>query len=317
MTLVKESNIFHPSRRAGLIFQIAVILLLTLLGGIGVYRAAHASVGPQLLLYLLPALLAMGLVPWIIYRAYASYRSFYALERDGIRLQWGWRLEDIPMDAVIGVRRVHELGYPLPLPFPRWPGAVVGQRRLPDGGRVEFMASDAQNIILIATAKRTYAISPADPQQFMSVFRRLAELGSLTPIPARSVHPSFLLARVWGERPARILLISGFAFSLLLLIWVSLIVPGRRTIPFGFRPDGSPSDAIPAVQLLLLPVMNAFFYLTNLLLGLFFYRRSGRTDINEPDNPLVWRTLAYLLWGSGTLTALFFLSGVGFLANGG
>ena len=313
MTAMNDAILFYPPRRLGLAFQSILILLLTALGSWGFWQAAQSSVGPVLLLYLLPALMAMGLAPWIGYRAYASYRSFYALERDGIRLQWGWRMEDIPMDAVSEVRRIDELSYPLPLPFPRWPGAVAGQRSLPDGGQVEFMAVNTQNIILIATAKRSYAISPADPQQFMRAFRQLAELGSLTPIAARSVYPSFLLARVWGERAARFLLISGFVLGLLVLIIVSLIVPTRRTIPFGLLPDGSPRDLIPAVQLLLLPVMNAFFYLTNFFLGLFLHRRGGRSEADST----VWRMLAYLLWSCGVLTGLAFLAAVIFMVSSG
>jgi hypothetical protein len=47
--------------------------------------------------------------------------------------------------------------------------------------------------------------------------------------------------------------------------------------------------------LLLLPVLNTFFYMAESLFGLYFFR-SDET-----------RTLAYLLWGSGLFTAILFL----------
>jgi len=152
---------------------------------------------------------------------------------------------------------------------------------------------------------RVFAISPADPDEFLRTYQRLSELGSLTPLPARSLYPAFLLARVWASKPARYLLLGGLILSLGLLVVVSLIVPSRPAISLGFNPDGTPTDLVPSVRMLLLPFLNSFFYLADLLAGLFFYRREGG------------QALAYLLWGSGVLTATFFLGAVIFIQGTG
>jgi len=298
---VSETTLFYPSHRFGLIFHALAMLALGVGGAWGLYKATRAEVGPTFLLFLLLTLLAFSLVPLLAYRAYALWKASYTLERDGIRLRWGLREEVIPMDVVRWVRPADEIGYLLSFPRVRWPGAVLGIRRLPDGSQVEFMAAQTRPLVLIAAFGRVFAISPADPDRFLRTYQRLNELGSLTPLPSRSLYPAFLLARVWANKLARYLILVGLILSLLLLVVVSLLVPSRPVISLGFNPDGTPTVPIPSIRMLLLPFLNTFFYLADLLGGLFFYRREGGQD------------LAFLLWGSGVLTALFFLGALIFI----
>ncbi len=305
MSIVSEEIVFRAHRRTGLVFHIIIILVLIVGAGIGLRQAAQASIGPVFLLYLLPGLISAALIPAFGYYGYALYRSYYVLQRAGIRLHWGLRAEDIPINVVQWVHRASELEQPLVLPWLHWPGAVVGKRFVPGLGEVEFMASNRSSLVLIGTANKIFAISPKDPQEFISGYQRLTELGSLTSLPARSVFPTFLLARVWSSRAARLLLLTGLGFSLLLLIWVSLAVPGRSQITLGFDPSGNPRDPIPSVRLLLLPVINTLVFLSDTLLGFYFYR-------NEEAQPL-----AFLLWGGGALSSLLFLISVLFILNMG
>ena len=71
----------------------------------------------------------------------------------------------------------------------------AGTRRHPDLGMVEFIASDSRNIILIATSKRIFAISPMDAGLLVRTFARATEMGSLTPAEPKSVYPSFIITR--------------------------------------------------------------------------------------------------------------------------
>jgi hypothetical protein len=301
---MEGSFIFYPPRRPGLIFQGAAILGLAAAGLLSLWEATQAQVGPVFLLYLLPALLALGVVPFLAYRAYAMWRAAYILERDGLHIYWGLRAEDIPMSSVKWMRLAGETQASLPMPLLRWPGAVLGVRRLPDGEQVEFLASQTRPLVLVATPERIYAISPHDPGEFLHRYQHFSELGSLAPLPARSVFPSFLLARVWSTLPARYLLLAGLVLSLILLAWVSLAIPLRPAISLGFSPDGIPAEPVPSVRLLLLPVLNGFFYLASVLAGLYFFRSEGEPEANARV------PLAYLLWGSGALTPLLFLFGV-------
>ena len=293
-----DSLLFYPPYRFGLIVQIAAILVLLALGILGLLQAAQSPIGLEFLLYLIPVLLVSIFIPLIGYRAYALWRASYFIERDGIYLRWGLREVVIPMDVVTWVRSSQEFESGLPRPWFRWPGAVLGVRLLPDGTRVEYLAAQSNQLILISTEDGIYAISPANPEEFMLAYQRFAELGSLTPLSPHSVYPANLLRRVWASPSARYMLLGGLIVTLLLLVLVSLYVPSSPQISLGFNPDGSPASKVPSVYLLLLPVLNSMFYSVNALFGLYLFRVEER------------QTLAYLLWGSGLLTAILFIIAV-------
>lgn len=241
------------------------------------------------------------LVPVLVYRLYTLYNASYVFERDLIRLQWGWRVVKIPTNEIIWVRPTSDLEIPIQLPRLRWPGAMLGTRRFPDGRPVEFLASQATNLTLIGTHERVYAISPENPEHFSKAYQRLIELGSLNPTEAFSIHPSFLFARVWSALPARILLIIALVESLLLLIWVSLAIPQFAQVSLGFAPTGIPREPIPSIQLMLIPILYFLTILLNSLVGLFFYR----SDDNHP-----W---AYLFWSTSVLVGALFLLAVNYI----
>src|SRR6266540_4032384 len=122
---------------------------------------------------------------------------------------WGFRFEDIPLTDIEWVRPASDLTSPLLLPRFRLPGAVLGTRRHPDLGLVEFIASSSRNLILIATSKRIFAISPRDAAGLVQTFARATEMGSLMRTEAKSVYPSFLITQAWESAIARFLWMSG------------------------------------------------------------------------------------------------------------
>jgi len=311
---VNERYVFLPPRTTGLIFHGAAILILLGLSAWGVWQASEADVGPVFLLYLAPALISTGLVPLLAYRAYALRSARYIMQRDGILLTWGLRAEDIPMDAIDWVLPSSSMNYKLPLPWLYWPGALLGGRLAPGGKRVHFLASRSRQLILIAVAERIFAISPEDPQAFLQAFQGFMEMGSLAPLPARSVYPGFLLARVWQTPPARYLLLSGLLLNLVTLILVVLAAPSGEQITLGF---GAGREPVPAVRLLLLPVISGLFFLVDFFLGLFLFRRTESQITPTPFIGNMWiipgRTIAYLLWSSGVVASALFLMAVAFI----
>ena len=186
-------------------------------------------------------------------------------------------------------------------PILRMPGAVLGVQSQADGKSVEFLAGRDTNMVLIVTADRIFAISPANTGEFLRTYRKLAEYGSLAPIPSISDYPTFLLSRSWADRPARILLIGSAIIALGLILWVSLSIPNHPLISLRLNVDGSPVELVPGIRLLLLPVSNTFFFIADLLMGLFFYRRAET------------KSLAYLMWASSALTSLLFAGAVYFI----
>jgi hypothetical protein len=177
-----------------------------------------------------------------------------------------------------------DLESPLPIPFLQWPGSVLGSRRI-GKGEVEYLAVRSRGLVVIATSKKLYAISPIDPEKFIKTFNRLAEKGAVNPILGQSLSPTFLFEDVWAHRPARSIILLGLFLSFTFLAWIFLF----------FSSESNPiSSKYSQTQILLLPIFNTLFFLINLFFGLFFYRR-------EESKPL-----AFILWGTSILTSLLF-----------
>jgi hypothetical protein len=294
---------FPPAKQFGLILHVVLILLLAGASIWGFINLAIAQVGPLFVTYLLIGILAFTPVPFLGYRAYALFKADYYIDRDSLAILWGLRVEDIPLTDIEWVRPATDLTNPLSLPPFRLPGAVLGTRRHPDLGAVEFIASSAKNLILIATSKHVFAISPRDAASLVRTFARATELGSLTPTEAKSVYPSFVITQAWESPIARFLWMTGLLLNLGLVGWVGFLIPSLPQVPFGFHASGVPGDAVPSVRLILLPLISALMFITGLLAGLYLYRWDRE------------RPLAFIIWLSGTLSALLFLVAVLFLVT--
>lgn len=310
---------FAPVRRGGLVFLGFIILIFLVGGGLSFYRMLRSPIGGVFFIYLVLGLLASVILVWTIYRWLALRGAYYILERNGIRVHWGLRVEEIPINSVRWVRSVQEvqqiIRHRLPLPFAQMPGAIIGQRRLADGNLLDYLASDTRHMVLIATDERVFVISPSKQQEFIYTLQRLMELGSLAPWKRRSQYPTILINQIWQNRLARWLLLAGLLFSLGLLAWVSLIIPGLQEVYLTFYAE----EPSPPTYLLLLPLLNGFFYLLNALFGLFFFRRGLAVEI--PSTPIasvekvsanVDKLYAYLLWGASLITSILFYFAISF-----
>ena len=292
---------FLPPRRNGLILHAVVSVLLLSISLACFSLSLKQQVGSYFLLLLLISLILLPPAALAVYRGLALIRASYTIERDGLRLRWGLRGEDIPLPDIEWIRPASDMGFNLPMPFLHPVGSILGKRNIEGLGVVEFMASEADRMLLIATPRQVFVISPSDPSEFIFAFQRSTELGSLAPLASNSTQPAAFLQGVWSDLPARILLLSGLVISLILFITVSLIVPSQNSISLGFDGRGAPMDPGPPERLLLLPVLAGMVYAVDLLLGLLLYRM--------PEN----RPVAYLLWTGSVMTPILLFIGTLFL----
>jgi hypothetical protein len=294
---------YPPPKQLGLLIHIILILVLSGLAAWGIWNLTRAEAGPNFAIFLLDTILSLVPLPLFVYRIYALMRADYILDRDSLELRWGLRDEDIPLTDIEWLRPSSDLTTPLRLPWLPIPGAVLGTRRHPDLGVVEFLAADPRNILLVATSKRVYAISPTNAAKFAQTFARTIEMGSLLPAQAKSVYPSFIFSRAWDNTLARFLWLVGLFLNIGLAVWVILIIPTLNQVSLGFAPSGAALSPSPASQLILLPIESALLFLTGLFAGLYFYRWETH------------RVLAVIIWASSTLTSLLFLLAVLFIIS--
>ena len=294
---------YPPSKRLGLLIHIALVVVLLGLAGWGIWNLTFTEVGPNFVVFLSDVLLALIPVPLFAYRAYALMRADYILDRDSLEIRWGLRDEDIPLSEIEWLRPASDLTTPLRLPWLPIPGAVLGLRRHPDLGVVEFLAADPGNLLLVATTKRVYAISPTNAAKFAQTFARTIEMGSLLPAEAKSVYPSFIFSRAWENPLARFLWLIGLFLNVGLVVWVLLTIPSLSQVSLGFAPTGAVLSPSPASQLILLPIESVLLFTTSLFVGMYFYRWESH------------RVLAVIIWASSALTSLLFLLAVLFIIS--
>jgi hypothetical protein len=294
---------YPPPKQIGLLVHTLLMLIMIGLAGWGIWNLTFAQVGPNYAIFLLDTLLALVPLPLFLYRAYALMRADYILDRDSLELRWGLRDEDIPLTDIEWLRPASDLTTPLRLPWLPIPGAVLGMRRHPDLGVVEFLAADSKNLVLVATSKRVYAISPTNAARFAQTFARTIEMGSLLPAEAKSVYPSFIFSGAWENALVRFLWLAGLFLNVGLAVWVILTIPSLNQVSLGFGPSGAALPPSPATQLILLPIISSFLFLVGLFAGMYFYRWETH------------RVLAVIIWASSALTGLLFLMAVLFIIS--
>jgi hypothetical protein len=292
---------FPPPRR-GLTLLVTLIIVLTVLAALFAVLASQEPIGLRFTIYILVAAFAFFPLPFLVYWLYSLIRANYNLDREKLTLTWGLRVEQIPVSELEWVRSIETLASPLALPI-HLPGAIVGLRRHPDLGPVEFLASDTKTLLLIATSKRVFAISPQDTAGFMQNIKHAIEMGSLTPASPQSVYPTFVVAKAWESMLARYLWMAGLFLNIGLLVWVTILIPSLGRISLGFLPSGVAGEPVPGAGLILLPLVSLFYYITGWVAGLIFYRRPSH------------RSLAFILWASGVFSTLLFLVAVMFIVT--
>lgn len=285
----------RPPRIAGFLVQSCA----TIIAGLGVVLMVRQAIaerqGLVSLGYMALALLLFLPIPFLVYRIGALMRAGYTISRDGVQLNWGMRQETLPIDDVEWIKLDCQGKTHLNLPRFHWPGSILGVQSDEGYGEIEYLASRPSDLVLIKSGDKCFAISPSDSAQFVAMYKKALELGSLAPLLPHSVIPSFPLARAWEIRPARYLLLIGMLLNFILLIWVSLVVPRYDTITLGYESAFISTEEVPSGQLYLLPLIGLFFYLLDFILGWIYYRRE--------DGKLS----AYILWAGAVVTPLILI----------
>ncbi len=289
---------YPPPRRRGRTIHILLILALAGITGVLSLLAYRQPFGLLFTGYVILAVLVFIPIPFLIYRQYALARSNYSLDRDQLTLTWGLRSELIPLSDIEWVRPLSAMPKPFPMPFIRLPGGLLGLRHHPDLGSIEFLASDQKSLLLVATSRQLFAISPEATADFLQDIQHAIELGSLSPALPKSLYPSFVVVQAWDSALARYLWLAGFFANIGLLAWVSLMAPSLGQVSLGFLPSGAARPPSPGLTLILLPIDSILFFLSGWVIGLMLYRHEDR------------RPMAYILWVSGLVSSLLFLLAV-------
>jgi len=284
----------RPSIRRGAIIHLVILLILLAASGYLLWLALFQQTQGVFILYLIASILVFLPFPFFLYRLFSLLRAKYTLSRDGVSIQWGLRTEDIPITEIEWVRLPDDLAVKLPIPRIIFPGVVLGTRKHKDLGIIEYIASDLNQLILIATKDRIFAISPRNINAFEDDFYRSAEMGSITPIKKQSSQPQFIATSLMSDKAVRAFLLSSVFLSLLLLVTVSFIIPTRATVPLGLEAVGINREESSSERLILLPLLSLFIFFVDFGFGSYLYRKKG------------FRSAAYIVFASALILPISF-----------
>ena len=286
---------FIPARRRGVILHTSLLLLfMTASGGFLLLAMAQENRG-FFILYLVGCIGTFLPIPLLIYRLFTLLRAKYVIDRDGLHIQWGLRTEDIPMRDIEWMRTVAEMPYDVPLPRFSVQGSIIGLQHSEELGKLEFVASDSRNLILVACRSKVLVISPGDMDGFQHTFDRFAEMGSITPIQPHSANAELLLSGILKDRYTRSFILGGLSLSISLLLAASFIVPARDTISLGFDPSSGITESAPAERLLLLPLFSLLMLVLDVALGAYLFRKEN------------FRIASYFVFASSLILPLSFV----------
>jgi len=290
-----DERIEHrPVRSRGLVLHLVLILANSAISGYLLFLALTSQVRGVFILYLLASIITFLPAPFLFYQLYALTRAKYILSRNGIGIQWGLRTEDIPISDIEWIRLPRDFVNKVAPPPLRLPGAVLATVRDRDLGIIEYIAAEPEELVLIATPAKIFALSPGSPQAFINDFHRSAELGSFTPIQKQSSQPQLIISRLAGDKTARSFLAASLGISLLMLIAVSFIIPNLSTVPLGLEAAADRQQASPAERLILLPLLSLLVFFLDLAYGAYLYRKQG------------FRNAAYIVFFSSLILPISF-----------
>lgn len=287
--------IFLPPKFKGLAFGLSGISLILALD-IFLALLVRGTQSAFLIFISVCLMIATGLLlAWLAYRCYSLARARYILSRNALVVDWGTRRDVIPLEWIGEVRVGAEFEGELHPLHPRgihWPGYVVGRGEVASLGVVDFLATtEKSGLVLVQCPEVWLAISPEEPQAFLSDFAEMRAAGPEEKIEPESVSLSFEQWAVWRDRLSLILIGVGGVSVLLLFSYLTLFLSKLPPlVTLHFNAQGLPDRSGSPTRLFILPTAAAVAWVVNSLGGLWLHRAE-----NE-------RTGAYLLFGA-TLVA--------------
>ena len=271
-----------PTRWEG----VAVGLWVALIDMLLFVWALRRPVDPLQFIIVVVLALSLPLLAHLLYRTWAAFNLEYWVDRNAVTVRWANTHQVIPMPTIRGITMT---GLPVtsgrslrswPLPSLR-----LADQEGPD--ELNLCATrPAEECVVLETDSGLYALSPADPQQFVATVQERFSMG-----PTQRLHPhrdrrSPLLGRVLpADRLGMVLLVGG-AVGVLLLFGVVMVtfpnLPDVLTVRYNSA--GLPEEIRAKTALFRLPVIGLLAWLINGLVGLALLARQQRTG-------------AYMLWG--------------------
>jgi len=244
-------------------------------------------------------LLSIPLFVHLAYRTWSLFTLEYWVDRNAVTVAWAGMRQVIPLHQI---RQIVENGaQDLSRPgWRHWPAHHMRVGRTLGMLNLTLLATrPLPDCLLLDSGDAVYAISPADPDQFLDILQERFQLGPAIRVRAERQRVSPVL-RLWEKLAIHdavgiSLLLGGVGGALVLFGVLMIRFPGLPAdLVMRYNADGLPELIRDKSALFLLPAIGLMTWLVNGLWGLWLTAR---------DQPLG----AYMLWGGAIAVQLFAL----------
>lgn len=230
-------------------------------------------------------LLSLPLLFHLLYRTWGAFTLEYWLDRNAVRIRWAAACVVVPLPAIEQI--ISEGAPPIRRGVRFWPAPFVRPLGSDDSASWELFASRPPGqCFWLQTAGALFAISPAQPEEFLAALQEYNRLGPSHTLSVSRERPHLCTVSLLEDGLSRWLLLAGMAGVLLLFATLFFPYPSLpERLIFHYSTAGLPDSIRPKSALFLLPAIGLAAYLVNSAAGLWMACRRQRTG-------------AYLLWGS-------------------
>ncbi len=296
---------FPPGKQTGIAFHLSLLFLFTAGFLASVYWLAIGATSLIIPFLIITVLSCGGAISFLGFRFFGLAKATYLVDRDILTIEWGYRREMIPLSDIDWIKHISSLNEPVASPRFYLPGGNLGEVQDTQLGLVEYVASDRDNLVFVGTAKKVFAISPADPAGFMEAFARIFEMGSLDQSGGGSHKLNFVMIDAWSEVSNRYLWLANILLNLVFFIAVYFIVPAFSTLRLVPSLNVMAEDPVPSQQLFLLPSISTVVSVLAFMFGIMAYQSAGQ------------KFLAKMVWSSNLITTILMFISIAFILQTG
>lgn len=249
---------------------------------------------PISILTFLWSLTLVASIPSMLFIAYWTRclsAARYYVDNNVLLIEWGRLRHAIPLEHIRGLTTGQHLKQISGFRGIRWPGHMVGKGAVTGEDQktritIFYATRPLTQQLLVETDSQSYALSPADPDDFKTCLEALQQTEFIARSSTVSIESGFPGWRILGDRPALIslaaaLLLNGALFAYITAVFGSL--PDQ--VPLHFDRLGNVDRVSSPASLFVLPVIGLVAILIAAVFGWFFY-------YVRDEKPV-----AYIIWG--------------------
>ena len=266
---------YQPPRALGLLVGGTFTLWALSIAALLINFATASDFEFSAVLAITGAIAAAALASLFGYWTYALATMNYALDRNGLVIQWGVTRQVVPLGDIERLVPGTSVGLPS-VKGVSWLGYHIGRATIERIGDVLFYTThqNAEQVLYVMTSERNYAISVEDPAGFARQVQIRQDLGPTARVTHHAQRFGSAAQAFWYDPIGRILVATALFATFLMWALVSLRypdLPAALELHFPAAEDTGLVDVRTKDSILQLPQIATLILGINLVVGFFLH----------------------------------------------